>query len=281
MQTAAEAAMAAIAAIREGSELPDKSPAKLTPKSPTCSSTAGSKCESCADQGWVIRDVPPGDPDFGKAVPCSCRSKDIAKASMRKLEQIDGLTPEERRYTFEAMTVPPGSSTEQAVNACRSLIAYGSGIVTLTGPYGVGKTRTLISAINAAKAQGTPAVYTTMKDLLQYLREAFSPKAEETYLERWETLRSAPVLALDELDKVNSTPWALEQFSALVDHRWRNMRTMATLFALNTDVEALPGDVADRVTDGRASIVRFEGASKRPHLRARASNGGERNGSTV
>jgi len=122
----------------------------------------------------------------------------------------------------------------------------------------------MIAAVNAAKADGVAAHYTTMRNLLTYLRQSFSPTNQsETFDERWHLLTTVPVLAIDELDKANTTPWALEQFSALVDVRWRKMHEVITLFALNAELDVLPGDVVDRVSDRRSYMVELNGASRR------------------
>lgn len=223
----------------------------------------------CGGQGWLIRDLPPTHPQFGEVVPCACMESEIAARRMRRLEAIDGLTPEERTYRFDdgQFRAMPGSATEAAVQACRAALDAGGGIVTLTGPYGVGKTRILISAVNEAKDRNKPAVYTTMRDLLAWLREAFSPTATDSFSQRWDTLREAPVLVIDELDKANTTSWAMEQFSSLVDYRWRHMAGKVTIYALNKPVGVLPGDIADRIMDGRAKVIEFTGGSRRPMLR--------------
>ncbi len=216
--------------------------------------------------GWVAYNVPPTDPNFGKVKPCDCSREEIAGRKMRRLDSMDGLTDEERGYTLDTVFVED-QATQQALDAIRGALLEGSGFVTLAGDYGRGKTRLLISAINEAKRMGQPAIYTTMEQLLTYLRQAFSPSEEVNYLDRWELLSTAPVLAIDELDKMNTTEWAMTQFTALVDRRWRDMRTNVTFFALNRSISTLPGDIADRLEDGRGTVITMSGASRRPNLR--------------
>jgi len=224
-------------------------------------------CPICNGTGWLLPDVPVGHPDFGKAVPCECSAAAIAAKRMARLDKIDGLTAAERRYSFHGMEGMASASQRTASKAIQVMLGDGHGMITLTGEYGVGKSHLLIAAINESKAAGVPATYTTMRNLLTYLRGAFDPNAEGTFLERWDLLLQVPVLAVDELDKSNATPWALEQFSALVDHRWRHMHEKITLFALNAPIDRLPGDVADRLEDGRATVITLTGQSRRPFLR--------------
>ena len=194
--------------------------------------------------------------DAGELIPNEAQKELTRRIRARRLDDIDGLTDTERAFALD------GSTPEHTDMI--SIIDAGAGMATLTGPYGVGKTHAIMAAINEAKRRGMTAHYTTMRDLLSYLREGFKPGPGELPFEkRWDLLTSAGVLAIDELDKTNATAWAQEQFSALVDVRWRNMRTQVTFFAMNQDVSGLPGDVEDRINDRNAVILRMTGSSKR------------------
>jgi hypothetical protein len=95
-----------------------------------------------------------------------------------------------------------------------------------------------------------------MTDLLDYLRAAYNPDNRElSFDSRWDLLVRAEVLALDELDEFNTTPWAMERFLRLIDERWRNMQTRLTLLATNSALSQLPPKVASRLRDGRALVV--------------------------
>lgn len=139
-------------------------------------------------------------------------------------------------------------------------------MLTLTGKPGVGKTRLLICAVNEARDAGQPAVYTTMSDLLAYLRRAFNPDldADGTYEERWELYRTVEVLAVDELDEFSATPWAMERFMRLIDERWRNMDRCVTLLATNSRLSSMPEKIASRLRDGRALLLAITGGDMRP-----------------
>ncbi len=82
---------------------------------------------------------------------------------------------------------------------------------------------------------------------------------------RWDLLIRAEVLALDELDEFNTTPWAMERFMRLMDERWRAMDSRLTLCATNSRINALPEKVASRLRDGRAQIVETAGSDQRPY----------------
>lgn len=194
-------------------------------------------------------------------IPCSCKQGDNAQRQREHLESIDGLTQGERQLTFDALAA--GHANTQLAQIVRESIERRRGIVTLTGKPGTGKTTMLICAVNAAKAANVPAVYSTMADLLDYLRKAYSPDSHLSADKRWELLTGVDVLAIDELDQFNTTAWALERFLHLIDIRWRNLDRRLTLCATNVPLAQLPQKVESRLRDGRAVVYETGGPDMR------------------
>lgn len=184
---------------------------------------------------------------------------------MARLERQDGLNDEQRGFSLDLATRT--LEQRQAADSLRAMVDAKRGQAVFYGGYGLGKSYTMIAAVNYAKALGVPAHYTTLRDLLAYLRRAFNPDATESMDSRWDLLVTVPVLAIDEIDKANSTAWAMEQFTALVDKRWGNMHDQLTIYGMNADLTALDraglGHIADRLEDRRGKVVRFTGQSMR------------------
>lgn len=222
----------------------------------------GYTCHVCKDMGWVYRTDNPRHPDFGRAFQCECRHEDNERRRREYLLRIDGLSAEERRRDFRHFQITEGNA--KAFYAVTDGVAVRHGIITLTGPWGLGKTELLICAINAARSANIPAVYTTTAGLLDYLRQAYKPGVELDIDQRWELLVNAEVLAIDELEKFNATEWAKERFCRLIDERWRRIGKTLTLFATNEPIERLPGDVQSRIADGRAQVITVIGSDMRP-----------------
>lgn len=220
-------------------------------------------CDLCGDNGFVLSPAPVGHPDFGKAIRCKCRYHADVDKRRAWLLQIDGLTEAERALRFGVLDRRDNGA---AVDAVVAHTAARRGMVTLTGKPGLGKSALLICAVNAAREAGAAAVYTTVTDLLDYLRAAYNPQAEGPGFDgRWDLLIKADVLALDELDEFNTTPWAMERFMRLIDERWRRMDEGLTLLATNSRINALPGKVASRLRDGRAVVIEMAGPDMRPY----------------
>lgn len=203
-------------------------------------------CELCKGNGWYVRDVKLGHPDFGRAITCTCQEDKRKAAMQRKLETLDGLTRREREHTFE--TIETVGAQERAVAILRDAL---NGIFVLHGNPGAGKSHLLHCTVNQARAFGRVAVYTTTTDLLDYLRATFNPRHEEVFEERWAMLISCEVLCIDELDEFSATDWAKERFLRLIDERWRKRDDLLTVVALNTDPDLMLPKVASRLIQGR------------------------------
>lgn len=213
---------------------------------------------------FYVLDVWPGHPQFGKAIRCECQYDNDIEKRRNYLLRIDGLNPSERALRFADLQM---GSNEAPLQRVMEATRRRRGIITLTGKPGTGKSSMLIAAVNEAREANVPAVYTTVTDLLDYLRQAYAPNTELSFDARWDLLLRAEVLALDEVDEFNTTPWAMERFLRLMDERWRNLDRVLTLCATNSRINAMPEKVASRLRDGRAMVVELTGADMRPYQR--------------
>jgi DNA replication protein DnaC len=195
------------------------------------------------------------------------------------LESIDGMQPHERTMTLA--TYKRGPHNRQAIDIVAAGVKQGHGLVTVHGAYGVGKTALLMAAVNECRQHDMVAIYTTVADLLQWLRNAFDPKAERdpedrSFERRWSLLVSARCLALDELTAFSVTPWAAEKFERLIDERWRAMGQVLTVCAFNPEPDdhgqqiAFPGVIESRLRDRRAAWVEIKGVDMRRVYRGEA-----------
>jgi DNA replication protein DnaC len=172
------------------------------------------------------------------------------------LQRICGLAPEMYGWLFENTKIPfPGFG--QAFDHMRGLALAPAWCATLTGAYGSGKTRLLACLVNAGRAARWTSVYATMSEILEHLRKAYRPEAEISFDGLWEKLVAARILAIDECDRWNPTPWAQEKFFDLIDARYRAGADHCTAFATNKSVDELPGYLASRLHDRRCRVFDF------------------------
>jgi DNA replication protein DnaC len=228
-------------------------------------------CWLCKDVGWLYATNDKGEVLFTgksvKVVRCLCARQQDAAASASRLRAVDGLRAGERLLRFKDLA---RTRNQSLITHVEESVQRGYGMVTLMGKPGTGKTSLLICAVNHAREAGVGAIYMTVTDLLIYLRQAFDPKRDSHdsgFDERWDMLIEAKILALDELDEFNTTPWAIERFLRLIDERWRRMEHCLTLCATNQPLNTLPAKVTSRLRDGRAQIFELEGVDMRLYQR--------------
>lgn len=210
-------------------------------------------CPCCKGQEWVYQVPGPDDPAGIHMVRCPACGP---RREQEYLQRISGLAPEMYDWTF-ASTAPANDRQAEALDYLSGLSTYPRWCVTLTGRFGAGKTRLLACLVNAGRLNRWTSVYATMSEILEHLRRAYNPQAEVSYDGLWEKLVNARILAIDECDRWNPTPWAQEKFFDLVDARYRAGADHCTAFATNKQVDELPGYLASRLRDKRCRVFDF------------------------
>jgi len=211
-------------------------------------------------------DVPVGHPRFGQLVPCECKAEEIA----RRLADRCGMHEEEMMVSFSQVILR--GDTAKMVKVAQEFISSPYGILTLWGGEGNGKTLVLQATVNEMRWKyGLIGVYITFVDLMDYIREGFDKEADVPARQRYDQIVSAPVLAVDEVDKANITNWGSEFRTRFFDDRYRRgcLGECHTLLAMNEDPRELPGYIYGRLADGRNLIFHNRDDSFRPAMGTR------------
>jgi DNA replication protein DnaC len=236
-------------------------------------------CPRCHGAGFVRDDAWPGDPTFGKALPCVCQIPLIAARRYRQAQIISDAVPprvsfDEYNVTYnpEALAAardwamgcasaphtPPAGSPVRGERAGSRQDGWSPWLL-LRGGYGTGKTYLLTAAFYALLDAGRQPIYTVSPLLLDSLREGIQ---SGDYSERFYAVKDCPALILDDLGAESPTAWAREALYKVVDYRYRLGLPLAV--ATNCAVEQLEPRVADRLHDSRLSrVVRLSGPSWR------------------
>jgi DNA replication protein DnaC len=210
-------------------------------------------CSICGGLGYLRHDLPVDHPDFGKLVPCACQLEEMAARQteeLRKLSNLEALS----RYTFDGF-VPQGHALnpekrrnlQNAFDMARAFAAGPSGWLILVGSYGCGKTHLAAAIANERVTQHQPALFVNVPDLLDHLRATYSPTSSVTYDERFEIVRSAPLLILDDLGTENATPWASEKLYQILNYRYNAQ--LATVITTNHRLEEIDARLRSRLND--------------------------------
>jgi DNA replication protein DnaC len=84
-------------------------------------------------------------------------------------------------------------------------------------------------------------------DLLDHLRSTFGPSSEIEYDQRFEDIREADVLILDDLGTENTTPWAREKLFQIINHRYNF--ALPTVITSNRKPEEIDPRIFSRMSD--------------------------------
>jgi len=109
---------------------------------------------------------------------------------------------------------------EEAFQAAREFAEDPQGWLVLMGPFGSGKTHLAAAIANYRASQGYPVMYVVVPDLLDHLRATFNPASAVSYDRRFEEIRAAQLLVLDDLGTQAMTPWVREKLYQLFNHRY-------------------------------------------------------------
>jgi DNA replication protein DnaC len=213
-------------------------------------------CPHCGGVGYVRYDVPLGHEKFGKLESCICRAKDVAESARNRLfamSNLDRLS----HLRFENFS-PSGnvkakfiSSQEKenlhtAFEVCEKFAVKRTGWILLEGGYGCGKTHLAAAIANDAVEKGVPTLFITVPDLLDALRFAYNDP-ETTFEQRFEEIRSADLLILDDFGTQNATAWAQEKLFQIINFRYINK--LATVITTNLMLDEIEGRIRSRLQD--------------------------------
>jgi len=211
------------------------------------------ECELCHGVGYLRRDLPLDDPNFGKLEICPCRQesvRDRIKARLFEFSNLDEL----QHLTFEIFQ-PTGrvglgeqqqESIERAFNAAVAYANSLQGWLLIQGPFGCGKTHLAAAIANKAVMEGTPTLFLTVPDLLDMLRYSYSSQ-DTSFEQRFEQVRQAPLLILDDFGTQNATDWAREKLFQILNFRYINKLPM--VITTNLAMQEIEGRIRSRLSD--------------------------------
>lgn len=198
-------------------------------------------------------DVPVNHPDFGKLETCVCRRANVTNTIRERLFALSHLD-ELKDLTFETFQ-PQGrkglgeiqaNSLQAAFNHARHYAQKLEGWLLLQGGYGCGKTHLAAAVANFAVSMGVPTLFLTVPDLLDTLRFSFDSE-ETTFEERFDEIRRASLLVLDDFGTQNATAWAQEKLFQIVNYRYINKLPMVV--TTNLDLDEIEARIRSRLSD--------------------------------
>lgn len=190
-------------------------------------------------------DVPYGHPQFGRLVACHCKDEETQRLRAEKLLRMSNLEPFRTKTFANFDRAIPG--VQRAYARAVEFARMPKGWLVLIGGFGCGKTHLAAAIANEVLEINYEVLFTVVPDLLDHLRSTFGPTSEVAYDERFEQIRSAKLLILDDLGTENATPWAREKLYQIINHRYNY--ALPTVITTNREPKDIDPRVLSRLED--------------------------------
>jgi DNA replication protein DnaC len=208
-------------------------------------------CPKCKGAGYLRADVPFGHPNFGKPIACECKEAEKKEKRRQQLRQMSNMDAFHTQNFGTFISRTPG--VQEAYDTALAYADNPYGWLLLVGPNGCGKTHLAASIANQTLDNGAVVLFEAVPDLLDHLRAAFAPTANEMYDQLFSKMREAELLVLDDLGAQQSSPWANEKLFQLLNYRYNlNMPTVIT--ANHKGLQGIDERIRSRLSDNSLVI---------------------------
>jgi len=137
-------------------------------------------------------------------------------------------------------------SLERAYNQAQQFSQKADGWLLLQGGFGCGKTHLAAAIANFTVGIGVPTLFITVPDLLDALRFAYDDP-DSTFEQRFEEIRAAPLLIMDDFGTQNATAWAQEKLFQILNYRYINR--LPLVVTTNLLLDQIEGRIRSRLED--------------------------------
>ncbi|HHX64594.1 MAG TPA: ATP-binding protein [Chloroflexi bacterium] len=178
--------------------------------------------------------------------------------SFGSLSLYSGLTFETFSDRRGELDKHQSARLRQAINTVKEYAEHPANWLLLRGGYGVGKTHLAAAAANKVVSSGMRVLFVVTSDLLDHLRATYQPGSPVTYDQRFNEVRRAWLLVLDDLGVQNATPWAQEKLFQILNYRYAGgLPTIITVS--NSDWERLDERLQSRLMDASVcTLIDFD-----------------------
>ena len=222
---------------------------EIDPACPRCEGD-GTVCPICKGMGYVY------SPSERGLTPCSCNL--VYRRQSQTLAAVSALRGRLLECGFKNFSLKgrAGEATKPFNNVVR-WAKEPAGWLVLYGGKGNGKTHLAAAAANHLIARGRPVLFVNVPEFLDWLRESYSrpsfDEGAESFTHRFELVRDAPVLILDDLGAESGTAWANEKLYILLNYRLE--MSLPTMITSNLRFEDFPGRIRSRLGEVGFSVL--------------------------
>jgi DNA replication protein DnaC len=140
---------------------------------------------------------------------------------------------------------------EEAFRAAQDFAKSPDDWLVLLGVTGCGKTHLAAAIANECIQNGKPVLFIVVPDFLDHLRSTFSPDSRVTFDQLFESVKTAPLLILDDFGEQSTTPWAQEKLYQVINHRY-NAR-LPTVITTRRSLDEIDDPISSRLSDAKLS----------------------------
>lgn len=144
-------------------------------------------------------------------------------------------------------------SLEKAFNACQKFAQKPKGWILIIGTYASGKTHLAAAIANYRADSNAPPLFVVVPDLMDHLRATFNPNSTVSLDRRFEEVRNAPLLILDDLGTQSSSPWVKEKLYQLFNLRYN--AELPTVITSASGLEDMDPRLRSRLLDKRLCTI--------------------------
>ena len=149
----------------------------------------------------------------------------------------------------ENLTSSDLNSLQIALSAAKKFAENPKGWLVFIGSYSTGKTHLAAAIANYRTNSHIPPLFVSVPDLLDHLRATFNPNSTISLDRRFEEVRTAALLILDDLGTESASPWAREKIYQLFNYRYN--AELPTVITTSNSLEDMDPRLRSRMLDRR------------------------------